>query len=348
MTRISTIDVEISEEIAHTGIGEATLAATLFVPDSVPSSTAQLTVFCLPGGSYSKAYYDFHAPGETEEAYSFARYLAKHGILVVTIDHLGLGESSRVADGHKLTAEVLSLANHTAMQRIREGLTKGTLLPDVPPMQILSLGLGHSMGAFLSIVQQATFQTHAGLILLGWSNYALQADDFIRRWAQARNLQLGEDLSQYDVLTQMYQFGEDGYVQVYRPASHGLFYAPDVPPQLIEKDTTLATDVPAPILRQIADLSTLQARAQHIHVPIVLGFGGLIDVSADPEKEPATYGSQEVTLYTLLGSAHCHNFASTRLLLWEWIVNWIEELAHAEAFTLSPHASSGTGIRAVS
>ena len=49
-------------------------------------------LFCLPGGSYTKAYWHLEVPGRP--GYSFGEHLAAMGMLVIAVDHLGVGDSS--------------------------------------------------------------------------------------------------------------------------------------------------------------------------------------------------------------------------------------------------------------
>src|SRR5207302_1666098 len=68
------------------------------------------------------------------------------------------------------------------------------------------------------------------------------------------------------------------------------------------------------------------SKAARIEVPIFLGNGDL-DVSADFHAEPATYPlARDITLFQLAGSAHCHNFATTRTTLWDRLVRWIQAI----------------------
>ena len=71
----------------------------------------------------NRAYFDLRAEGD----FSFAAYLAARGFIVVTLDHLGVGDSSRPADGFALTPDVLVEANAIAMGSISRDLEHGRL-----------------------------------------------------------------------------------------------------------------------------------------------------------------------------------------------------------------------------
>jgi len=63
-----------------------------------------------------------------------------------------------------------------------------------------------------------------------------------------------------------------------------------------------------------------------VTVPVLLAFGDH-DLTPDFEGNAARYGSsKDVSLFVLPGSAHCHNQAATRALLWARIAAWISAL----------------------
>ena len=50
----------------------------------------------------------------------------------------------------------------------------GTVTPELPALpELVSVGVGHSMGAMLTVEQQATHRTHTALALLGFGNRGL-------------------------------------------------------------------------------------------------------------------------------------------------------------------------------
>jgi hypothetical protein len=60
-----------------------------------------------------------------------------------------------------------------------------------------------------------------------------------------------------------------------------------------------------------------------IDVPVFLGFGDH-DLTADYVGSLSRYRSAtDATLFVLSDSAHCHNQAVTRTVLWDRIVGWI-------------------------
>ena len=57
------------------------------------SDAAGAVLVCLPGGTYSREYWDLNVPGRG--GYSFAEFATERGYSVVTVDPLGTGESSK-------------------------------------------------------------------------------------------------------------------------------------------------------------------------------------------------------------------------------------------------------------
>ena len=100
----SALMVDVSGSVALDGSHR--LSAWVFPPEHVDGPVPLL--FCLPGGSYTKAYWHLEVPGRP--GYSFAEHLARAGMLVVAVDHLGVGESSRHSRAIDLTPEVIAAA----------------------------------------------------------------------------------------------------------------------------------------------------------------------------------------------------------------------------------------------
>src|SRR5262249_34548305 len=66
----------------------------------------------------------------------------------------------------------------------------------------------------------------------------------------------------------------------------------------------------------------VKEEAAAISVPVLVGVGER-DVCPDPLAEAKAYaGSYDVSVYVAPRMAHMHNFASTRLQLWERIGGW--------------------------
>lgn len=155
------------------GEGPLEVAAEVFWPESGKLCAPACVMFCLPGGGVSKGYFDLGEPGE---GMSFAAAMTARGYVVVAIDHIGVGESSRPRDGFALTSEVVARCNAAAMERVSRDLRAGMLDRRLPPLpDFISLGVGHSMGAMLLILQQTARRDFSALMLFGFGASGLPA-----------------------------------------------------------------------------------------------------------------------------------------------------------------------------
>src|SRR4051812_20272560 len=117
MTSSRSCRVPLQVALPKAASGTATLVATVYVP-AKPVATP--TVVCaLPGGGYSRGYFDLRFPGHAE--YSEAEHHVKRGIVYVALDHLGVGESSTDAND-RLVIEDIAAANHEAVRQLIERL----------------------------------------------------------------------------------------------------------------------------------------------------------------------------------------------------------------------------------
>ena len=123
-------------------------------PGVVPSGVLW---WLLPGGGMSRRYWDLDVPG-----HSLARILAARGHVAVTVDHLGVGESSVPDDPYALTR---TRGRRRERPRAGRGCGHGDLLPGRPGTVV---GLGHSAGAGLLVTQQARHGGCDALALLGY------------------------------------------------------------------------------------------------------------------------------------------------------------------------------------
>jgi alpha-beta hydrolase superfamily lysophospholipase len=130
------------------------VAADVILP---PEGPFRSPVFCcLPGGGVSRRYWDLDGDR------GFAAAMAEAGFPVITLDHLGTGDS-RLSEPAEppLLGEVVA-ADDTAFRLLLDELRATT-----PGLR--SVGVGHSMGSALTLRQQARHRTHDAIALLGFS-----------------------------------------------------------------------------------------------------------------------------------------------------------------------------------
>jgi pimeloyl-ACP methyl ester carboxylesterase len=147
-------------------LGESVSSAAEIFP---PEGPAKAALFCFPGGACTREYFDLSfcdAKCVENTSYSFARSMAQRGYLVITIDHLGVGESTRPQDGFLLTPERVVQANEIVVERLIEMEQYRQYANSALP----KVAVGHSLGALLAICQQAWHQSFDGLAMLGFGH----------------------------------------------------------------------------------------------------------------------------------------------------------------------------------
>ncbi|OCB36541.1 lysophospholipase [Mycobacterium malmoense] len=284
-------------------IGEhASLAATYYAART--GTQARGLLVCLPGGTYSREYWDLRIPGH--HGYSFADFATGSGYAVVTIDPLGTGESSQPACDFGFGEIAASLARAVSE------------LPGVTGIDAAPVAMAHSLGGYLAITQQARFSSFAALALLGCTNQhvaPLNLDPaFIARSATAKGRAelAGEILS---ALPQPYFEGPREHLQ-------GWFHLVDVPADVVAADCVVAKSTVPRVFGTAMIPGVVAEQAALIDVPVLIGYG-VVDVSPDPRAEAGVYRScPDITTLVLADSAHCHNMASSRHRLWRRLLDW--------------------------
>ncbi len=293
---------------------EQRIAAHCFPPRRVLSYLSPVWVFLMHGGSYDWHYWHLPVEGYPPDTYSFAAYLAEHGIGAVVIDHPGCGKSHWDCPGTELTLERVALANYLAVQQMRARLANGDLIPGLAPVPNARItGIGHSMGGAIGTTMQSLYpDCFDALGVLGWTHQALQ---------------LGGTDAHVDASVQS---PDNGYLNATadnRTLMRPFFYLEDVPLKVIEADERWATSIPIGVLSILHPGITAQY-ACRIRVPVLMLFGAPIDVVSDPMSEPEQYpNAANRTLFIQQGSAHCHCFSSQHTTVKLLILRWLWQIA---------------------
>jgi len=290
-------------------VGEpAELVATYYPPSHAgepPQPRERPVLVCLPGGTYTRGYFDLEVPGHAD--YSYARDAAARGFPVVAFDVLGTGASSRPGREIELTDQAAATA--LAVEQ----------LPDAVGHAGPFVGVGHSMGAYVAIFQQAAHRSYAAVAILGTTNREVEPlglpEEVVRAAATAEG--------RAALVEQAAAAMPDPYIEGGREPLLAWFHLADVPRAVVEADNaTTLTVVPRRCGAAGGTPGIAVEAAAAIDVPVFLAYGD-VDVSPSPHGEPAFYpSSPDVTLYVLRGSGHCHNMASSRRLLWERLARW--------------------------
>jgi alpha-beta hydrolase superfamily lysophospholipase len=137
-----------------------TVVATAFLPPPERLTDHQTVVFAMPGGGYSRGYFDMEFPGH--RGYSQAQHHVERGLIVVSIDHLGVGQSSpEVSDVIRI--EDIAAANDRAVREISQRLRRGDAVPGYPAVDVgRCVGMGQSMGGGVAVIMAGRHQTFDG------------------------------------------------------------------------------------------------------------------------------------------------------------------------------------------
>ncbi|MFM2099206.1 MAG: hypothetical protein RLZZ366_745 [Pseudomonadota bacterium] len=280
------------EVTSAAGLGETVhIAATLHLPDDMPSGRLHL-IFAIHGGGYSRIYWH---PPFADESYSFARWFTEKGKAVLTIDMLGMGESSKPEPESRLSSAIIAAAHADALRQVVAELDR--------PLCVT--GIGHSMGGMMIIAQAAAHSEFDGVAVLGWANEPMILGDT-------------------DVVTLQAGLIPSGYLPTPREPMRALFYWPDVPIELIEADEAHASTTPVTLGRDALTPGIVHQASASIRVPVLV-VQSAIDTSPAPDKELAYFSSStSVELHRLEDAAHCQNFAGTRAKHWAELNDWID------------------------
>ena len=279
-----------------------------------------LVAYCLAGGGCSTSYFDLQVPGLV--GYSMAEHLARRGVVVVAVDHLGVG-SSDAHDLFAVTPTLLAACHSAAVGTIIERIECGELPPGGPAIgDPFVIGIGHSMGAMLTGVVQARHRPYDALVLLGHGGIGMPEVLSPEELAVS-----GPDLESIEddlVRLARARFGSGSTVERRRP-SRGTFFTESVPDEV-----RAAFRMAAVPLLPVCGLTSMVPHSAHhekasIDVPAFLAFGDhdlIDDYVGTVTQFPAV---EDLALFVLRDSGHCHNQATYRAVLWDRFVAWVRD-----------------------
>lgn len=318
---------------ASTGLpGRQELAATAFLPDSLPAAVPPIVMFAVPGGGYARGYFDLHFAGFT--GYSQAEHHAALGIVLVAFDHIGVGDSTTTAL-EAITFATLAATYADGVRQVLARIAAGTLDASLPRIERpFVVGIGQSMGGCVTILTQGRHPVFDAIAPLGYSaiHTVLPMRD-AAKLAEVRaqfTFEAGGDAREISVAATSAVIGDFVYP----------FHWDDVPKSILDAD--MATGYPhrkinppfgsatvPPCAVQMMSPGAVKAEAANIRVPVLVGNGER-DVCPDPWAEPSAYrASNDVSVFVVPAMAHMHNFAGTRSRLWQRLADWARMLAMA-------------------
>ncbi len=310
--------LELDAGVSMPGEGALRLVADVHVPAADKLGAAPLALFCLPGGGMNRRFFDLDAGDD--DSFSFARQMAQRGYIVITVDHLGIGDSSRPADGFALLPDLLAQANAKVCDDIVSGLRAGTLIAGLKALPGLrTIGLGHSMGALLLILQQAQYRQHAAVAVLGFSTRGMP--DYLPAEVRELSRDTAAVRARLPELAGKF-FGVPYPVVKASVQSNGLFEGGAADPRGVQA-IKAARDVLLPSPAFMSMLSgNIAPEAAQIETPLFLGIGEK-DIAGPPHQIPAAFSrSQDVTLYIQPGAGHSPFLFPSRIALYDRLDVW--------------------------
>lgn len=319
------IDIGAAFSDVSEGEGELTVAVEIFLPERLRMPAVAL--FCQPGGGIHRGYYNLvTAAGDT--AFSFAAQMTEAGFIVVAIDHLGIGASSRPAAAYRLTPAVLTAANARVVDRISAELRAGELHAGLPALpQLRTIGVGHSMGAMLTAMQQAQYRQHTALALLGFSTGGLSWALSEREAAFAGDPQG----ARANIVALAQRRATEPYPELPAEArASDIFAGANSDPEAVaaSKRCNDRLLVAAGLFSMIP--GACAPDCAEIDTPLFLCVGTR-DIAGVPHTIPAAFPrSADIELLVLPDTAHCHFLFPTTAQLFERLARWIGGLVPAQ------------------
>ncbi len=306
-------------------------------PDVVTDGT--IVCFAKPGAGYSRGYFTEALPGPGPGRASQADWHAARGWVFVSVDHLGVGESSQ-HDPERLTFTSVVAAAQAAESDVRQKLAAGSLMEGLGAIEApVTVGIGQSMGGSLTVVQQGRHHCYDGIAVLGYSPLRTQPPMAPGRaplplpW-MPRDTALAEG-----VVTNapaLAELGADGAAPDDISALAWGFHYDDIDPDVVRRDLDDyparhgelppwgSATVPFTVALWCMSPGGTLAEAAAVRCPVLVAMGER-DVLVDPRGELRAYESAaSVDFYECPRMAHMHNFAGTRELFWSRIETWAE------------------------
>jgi len=311
---------DVSAAVGHGVHLEVSATAVAPSADQLPESP--FVVVAIPGGTYHRRYWDLQPPGRA--GFSNAEYFAARGIVFVACDYLGGGDSTRPDDGDFIGLEVQADAAHGVFEAVRDAVRRGTLFADLPPRTDATfVGIGQSLGGFITMIQQGKYHDYPAVGIFGASPLLIantrDQPDWDSMTAAERRGWIASENARQSGITELPM-----YHGAPRDQYRGIFHVTDVPDDLFAYDESEChTLIPRNAGIDGMTPGFSQPFAARITEPLFLAFGE-VDVSADPRAEPLGYpNSRDITTVVIPAMAHMHNFAETRVELWDRFLTWL-------------------------
>jgi pimeloyl-ACP methyl ester carboxylesterase len=251
--------------------------------------------------------------------------MTARGMVVVSIDHPGIGDSDRPDDGFALTAELIARVDGNVTEWIHSKLCSGTLLPDLPALPgLISIGVGHSMGGLITVLQQAERQLYQAVVLLGFSDNGL-----VQYLPDAVKTLIGKP---EEIKRQLPEIMRQIFLEPYpelpsSPQTKELFHG-DRSDRAGAEGLKVARDklLPSAGIRAMIP-GGVKVEMASIFVPVFLGVGDR-DMVGWPHGIPTSLpGCGDITLFVQPTAGHNHFIFASRFKLFERLAEWSRMLS---------------------
>jgi pimeloyl-ACP methyl ester carboxylesterase len=323
MTTQGPIDLQIDVTGKAAGLeGELHQAISVHLPDPGQLTDPPIVMFGFPGGGVARGYWCLETATSTE--WSQARYHAQRGAVFVSVDHLGVGQST-TGEADDFTMEVVTSGNVACVREVLERLAKGTLVDGFAPMvDPVKIGMGQSMGGHFIILMQGQQALFDAVAVLGYSCIHTVVpvppdEDDTPPPSIARN----SSADTLGVWADRLTAAPGGRAEYLRRMGYLNFYDESDAECLRQEFITPAISPTTPgAAKHMMSRGVVAEEAARIECPVFLGFGER-DTAQRPKDEPSGYlRSNDIQLAIIPGMAHGHNFNNKRTELWERLHPW--------------------------
>ena len=300
------MSVVVEQRMVDVGTAVPELAGHLVVADvfrPAAEFARPIAFCCLPGGGMSRRYWDLRPAGD--ETYSFAMRMANDGFPVISVDHIGTGDSALPVGAPTPLLRQVVAANDAAFRYLLDDICHSR--------RLRAVGVGHSMGATLTIRQQAAHGTYDAVALLGFDTKGLPAylpPEILAACADG----LPNDDRLAELTLRM--FGS-AYPALSGARTNGARRTLDTAATVLLGAGGLLSMLPG----------NVAADAARLRVPVLVQHGERDSLMNGAQARAEHYRrTDSVTTQVFPDMGHNHNIAPTRHQLWARLRDWAESV----------------------
>jgi pimeloyl-ACP methyl ester carboxylesterase len=307
-------------------VGAAHLAVDVFIPTGDVLREPAIAFFCVPGGGLNRGYFNLLAEGDV--SFSFAAQMASRGMITVAIDPLGVGGSSRPNAGFDIVPDVATAALDPVHRCISAELRAGTLAPSLLPAlpKLLCVGVGHSLGGMMTVMQQAQFHSYDAVVLFGFGPVGMP--EVLSE--EARAMANDPQAIRANVVRLAQAFHAEPYPEV-KPNGRGReIFGGGADPRAMNALRAVRDRLLATLSMFVIIPGSSAPEAAQIDVPLLLVVGDR-DMCGPPHQLPASFpASSDITLLCLPNTGHSHFVFSSTSALFPRLARWADTVARSQ------------------